>query len=66
MLRNAIGCGLMLLMASHVTTALAKSTRTFSGSNPAEVEKNARKAGYTTPEGAMECSARCTQRWGRD
>ena len=44
----------------------AKSTRTFSGSSPAEVEKNARKAGFSYPEGEMNCSARCSQRWARE
>jgi len=44
----------------------AKTTRTFSGSNAGEVEKNARKAGYSYPEGEMECSSRCTQRWAKD
>jgi hypothetical protein len=46
--------------------ALAKTTRTFSGSNPGEVEKNARQAGYSNPEGAMNCSSRCEQRWAKD
>ena len=44
----------------------AKTTRTFSGSNPAEVEKNARKAGYSYPEGEMKCSGRCNQRWAKE
>ena len=44
----------------------AKTTRTFSGSNPAEVEKNARKAGYSYPEGEMQCSGRCNQRWAKE
>ncbi len=38
----------------------------LSGSNPGEVEKNARKAGYSYPEGAMNCSSRCEQRWAKD
>ena len=54
---------LVLLVGSVVE---AKSTRSFSGDNPAEVEKNARNAGFEYPDGKMECSARCTQRWGRD
>ena len=54
---------LLLLGASVVE---AKSTRSFSGDNPAEVEKNARNAGFEYPDGKMECSSRCTQRWGRD
>ena len=54
---------LLLLGASVVE---AKSTRSFSGANPAEVEKNARNAGFEYPDGKMECSPRCTQRWGRD
>jgi len=44
----------------------AKTTRTFSGSNPGEVEKNARQAGYDYPDGEMKCSSRCNQRWGKD
>ena len=46
--------------------ALAKTTRPFSGSNPGEVEKNARQAGYSYPEGAMNCSSRYEQRWAKD
>ena len=46
--------------------ALAKTTRTFRGSNPGEVEKNARQAGYSNPEGAMNCSSRCELRWAKD
>ncbi|EHA63273.1 hypothetical protein [Synechococcus sp. WH 8016] len=49
-----------------VTPALAKSTRSFSGSNPAEVEKNARKAGFDYPDGEMKCSNRCNQRWAKE
>jgi len=45
---------------------LAKTTRTFSGSSPGEVEKNARQAGCSNPEGAMNCSSRCEQRWAKD
>jgi len=44
----------------------AKTTRSFSGSSPAEVEKNARKAGFTYPDGDMNCSSRCSQRWAKD
>ena len=44
----------------------AKTTRTFSGSNPGEVEKNARKAGFSYPEGEMTCSSRCEQRWAKE
>lgn len=44
----------------------AKTTRSFSGSSPAEVEKNARKAGYNYPDGDMNCSSRCNQRWAKD
>jgi hypothetical protein len=46
--------------------AEAKTTRTFSGSNPGEVEKNARKAGFNYPEGEMQCSSRCEQRWAKE
>ncbi|MBL6798724.1 MAG: hypothetical protein ISQ53_07995 [Synechococcus sp. BS307-5m-G39] len=49
-----------------VVPAGAKTTRTFSGSNPGEVEKNARKAGYDYPDGEMKCSSRCNQRWAKD
>ncbi len=38
----------------------------LSAANPGEVEKNARKAGYSYPEGAMNCSSRCEQRWAKD
>ena len=44
----------------------AKTTRSFSGSSPAEVEKNARKAGFSYPDGDMDCSSRCSQRWAKD
>ena len=44
----------------------AKTTRSFSGSSPAEVEKNARKAGFSYPDGDMNCSSRCSQRWAKD
>ena len=44
----------------------AKSTRSFSGSNPAEVEKNAKKAGFYYPDGEMKCSSRCNQRWAKE
>jgi hypothetical protein len=46
--------------------AQAKSTRNFSGSNPAEVEKNARRAGFDYPDAEMKCSSRCNQRWAKD
>ena len=55
-----------LLLFFGASVAEAKSTRSFSGANPAEVEKNARNAGFEYPDGKMECSSRCTQRWGRD
>ena len=44
----------------------AKTTRTFSGSNPGEVEKNARQAGYDYPVGEMKFSSRCNQRWAKE
>ena len=44
----------------------AKTTRTFSGSNPGEVEKNARQAGYDYPVREMKCSSRCNQRWAKE
>jgi hypothetical protein len=49
-----------------VLLSLGQSTRTFTGSNPGEVEQTARKAGYSYPEGAMNCSSRCEQRWAKD
>ena len=55
-----------MLLVGLPLAAEAKSTRSFSGDNPAEVEKNARNAGFDYPDGKMECSSRCTQRWGRD
>ena len=57
-----IGALLLLLPLA----AEAKTTRTFSGSNPGEVEKNARKAGFSYPEGEMKCSSRCEQRWAKE
>ena len=47
-------------------TGEARTTRSFNGSSPAEVEKNARKAGYSYPDGDMNCSSRCSQRWAKD
>ena len=44
----------------------ARTTRSFNGSTPAEVEKNARKAGFSYPDGDMKCSSRCSQRWAKD
>ena len=59
-----------LITAAGFLTAIpaveAKTTRTFSGSSPAEVEKNARKAGFSYPDGDMNCSSRCNQRWAKD
>ena len=48
------------------TPVIAKSTRSCSGSNPAEVEKNARKAGFDYPDGERKCSNRCNQRWSKE
>jgi hypothetical protein len=56
--------GVLLLLLP--LAAEAKTTRTFSGSNPGEVEKNARKAGFSYPEGEMKCSSRCEQRWAKE
>ena len=53
------------LVAAPLTVE-AKTTRSFSGSSPAEVEKNARKAGFSYPDGDMNCSGRCSQRWAKD
>ena len=53
------------LLAASIAVE-AKTTRSFSGSSPAEVEKNARKAGYSYPDGDMNCSSRCNQRWVKD
>jgi len=55
-----------VLASALVLPVEAKTTRTFSGSNPGEVEKNARQAGYDYPDGEMKCSSRCNQRWGKD
>ena len=49
-----------------LTPVEAKTTRTFSGSNPAEVEKNARRAGFEYPDGEMKCTSRCNQRWAKE
>lgn len=46
--------------------AQAKTTRSFSGSNPGEVQKNAHQAGFDYPDGEMKCSSRCEQRWAKD
>ena len=53
------------LLAATISVE-AKTTRSFSGSSPAEVEKNARKAGFSYPDGDMNCSSRCSQRWAKD
>ncbi|KZR91177.1 hypothetical protein [Synechococcus sp. MIT S9508] len=53
------------LLAASIAVE-AKTTRSFSGSSPAEVEKNARKAGFSYPDGDMNCSSRCSQRWAKD
>ena len=67
-LQRGVAAALVLATAISFSPAPveAKTTRTFSGSNPAEVEKNARKAGYTYPEGEMKCSGRCNQRWAKE
>lgn len=46
--------------------AEAKVTRVFSGKSPAEVKENAKEAGYDYPDGEMECSFRCNQRWAKE
>ena len=58
-------------MASVASSVLlspveARTTRTFSGSDPAEVEKNARRAGFEYPVGEMKCTSRCNQRWAKE
>ena len=68
---NTMRCLTLALIAtagvlSTVSPAEARTTRTFNGSNPAEVEKNARQAGYSYPDGDMNCSSRCSQRWAKD
>ena len=71
-LRNLLTAGAQPLALAAVASSLlltpveAKTTRTFSGSNPAEVEKNARRAGFDYPEGEMQCSSRCNQRWAKE
>ena len=47
-------------------SAEAKTTRVFSGKSPAEVKENAKEAGYDYPDGEMECSFRCHQRWAKE
>ena len=68
LLQRVVAAALFLAAAMPFSSAPAeaKTTRTFSGSNPAEVEKNARRAGYTYPEGEMQCSGRCNQRWAKE
>lgn len=68
LLQRVLAAPLLFAAAMPFSSASveAKTTRTFSGSNPAEVEKNARKAGYNYPEGEMKCSGRCNQRWAKD
>ena len=56
----------IVLGSALAMPAEAKSTRTFSGSNPSEVVKNARQAGYDYPVTDMECSSRCNQRWAKE
>ena len=64
MLRCLVFLGFLLgICCSSVE---AKSTRSFSGSNPAEVEKKARQAGFDYPVGEMKCSSRCSQRWANE
>ncbi len=68
---NTMRCLTLALIATAgilgtVSPAEARNTRTFNGSNPAEVEKNARQAGYSYPDGDMNCSSRCSQRWAKD
>ena len=71
-LRDLLTAGAQPLALAAVASSLlltpveAKTTRTFSGSNPAEVEKNARRAGFDYPEGEMQCSSRCNQRWAKE
>ena len=60
------GFAAAVLVSAFVSPVEAKSTRTFSGSNPGEVEKNARQAGFDYPVGDMKCSSRCNQRWAKD
>ena len=71
-LRSLLPAGAQALALAAVASSLvltpveAKTTRTFSGSNPGEVEKNARQAGYDYPVGEMKCSSRCNQRWAKE
>ncbi len=56
-----------LLLSSLAPVAEAKTTRTFSGGAPADVEKNAKRAGFDYPDGEMKCSStQCTQRWAQE
>ena len=71
-MRSVLSLGFQALALASIASSVlltpveAKTTRTFSGSNPAEVEKNARRAGFEYPDGEMKCTSRCNQRWARE
>ena len=71
-LRSVLTLGVQAIALASVASSVlllpaeARTTRTFSGSNPAEVEKNARRAGFDYPDGEMQCSSRCNQRWAKE
>ena len=63
---KSVFCLLALALALLPMSAEAKTTRVFSGKSPAEVKENAKEAGYDYPDGEMECSFRCHQRWAKE
>ena len=71
-MRSVLSRGFQVLALASIASSVlltpveAKTTRTFSGSNPAEVEKNARRAGFEYPDGEMKCTSRCNQRWAKE
>ena len=71
-MRSVLSRGVQALALASVAGSVllvpveARTTRTFSGSNPAEVEKNSRRAGFDYPDGEMKCSSRCNQRWAKE
>ena len=71
-MRSVLSRGVQAFALASVASSVllvpveARTTRTFSGSNPAEVEKNARRAGFDYPDGEMKCSSRCNQRWAKE
>ncbi|MEY3963272.1 MAG: hypothetical protein RLZZ106_527 [Cyanobacteriota bacterium] len=60
------------LQLAHGSVAAAASGRRCQNHphlqrlHPGEVEKIARKAGFSHPVGEMTCSSRCEQRWAKE